>query len=153
MLDQPGNRSPIPHEIHVGRIIAIGRRLELSAIVPIAEALAAGGERAFEIILDSPDAIDAIPELASRYAGGALLVGAGTVLDVASATTAVQAGARFLVSPHIDVELVGWALAHEIPVFPGAFTASEILAAWRAGATAVKLFPASAVGPAYVREM
>jgi 2-dehydro-3-deoxyphosphogluconate aldolase/(4S)-4-hydroxy-2-oxoglutarate aldolase len=153
MLDQPGNRSPIPDEIHAGRVIAIGRRLELSAIVPIAEALVAGGVRAFEVTLDSPDAIAAIQELASRHAGGSLLVGAGTVLDVASATTAVQAGARFLVSPHIDVELVGWSLARAIPVFPGAFTASEILAAWRAGATAVKLFPASAVGPAYVREM
>src|ERR1700694_5669432 len=153
MLDQPGHRSPIPDEIHAGRVIAIGRRLALSAIVPIAEALVAGGVRAFEVTLDSPDAIAAIQELASRYAGGSLLVGAGTVLDVASATAAVQAGARFLVSPHLDVELVGWAVAQGIPVFPGAFTASEILAAWRAGATAVKLFPASAVGPAYVREM
>ena len=153
MLEQPGHRSPIPDQIHAGRVIAIGRRLELRAIVPIAEALVAGGVRAFEVTLDSPDAIAAIQELASRYAVGSLLVGAGTVFDVASATTAVKAGARFLVSPHLDVQLVGWALAREIPVFPGAFTASEILAAWRAGATAVKLFPASAVGPAYVREM
>jgi 2-dehydro-3-deoxyphosphogluconate aldolase/(4S)-4-hydroxy-2-oxoglutarate aldolase len=153
MLDQPDRRSPIPEEIRAGRIIAIGRRLELSAMVPIAEALVAGGVRAFEVTLDSPDAIAAIRELTLHYSDGSLLVGAGTVLDIASAATAVQAGARFLVSPHIDVELVRWAVSQKIPVFPGAFTPSEILAAWRAGASAVKVFPASAVGPSYIREM
>ena len=120
----------------------------------LADALVAGGVRAFEVTLDSLDATAAIHELAHRHhAIGSLLVGAGTVLDVPSATTAVQAGARFLVSPHTDVDLVRWAVAQGIPIFPGAFTPSEILAAWRAGASAVKLFPASAVGPAYVREM
>ena len=119
----------------------------------VAEALVAGGVRAFEVTLDSPDAIHAIRSLAERHADGSLLVGAGTVLDVASATAAIQAGARFLVSPHTDVELIAWAVGRGMPFFPGAFTASEILAAWRAGAAAVKLFPASAVGPAYVREM
>ncbi|MDQ6713927.1 MAG: bifunctional 4-hydroxy-2-oxoglutarate aldolase/2-dehydro-3-deoxy-phosphogluconate aldolase [Candidatus Dormibacteraeota bacterium] len=151
--DLPERRSPIPEEIRAGRVIAIGRRLERRAIVPIAEALVAGGVRAFEVTLDSPDAIATIRELAHRYSGGALLVGAGTVLDVAGATTAVQAGARFLVSPHIDVELVRWAVAQNIPVFSGAFTPSEILAAWRAGASAVKVFPASAMGPSYIREL
>ena len=75
------------------------------------------------------------------------------MLDVASATAAVEAGARFLVSPHTDGELIRWAVARRIPTFPGAFTPSEILAAWRAGASAVKLFPASTVGPSYVREL
>jgi 2-dehydro-3-deoxyphosphogluconate aldolase/(4S)-4-hydroxy-2-oxoglutarate aldolase len=151
--DQPDRRPQIPQQIQTSRVIAIGRRLESSSTMHVAEALVDGGVRAFEVTLDSPDAIGAIRALAERYADGSLLIGAGTVLDVASATTAVQAGARFLVSPHIDVELVRWAVAQRIPIFPGAFTASEILAAWRAGASAVKLFPASAVGPAYVREM
>jgi 2-dehydro-3-deoxyphosphogluconate aldolase/(4S)-4-hydroxy-2-oxoglutarate aldolase len=134
-------------------VIAIGRRLERTSIPQVAEALVAGGVRAFEVTLDSPGAIDTIRTLAERHADGSLLVGAGTVLDVASATAAVQAGARFLVSPHTDVELIEWAAGRGMPFFPGAFTASEILAAWRAGASAVKLFPASVVGPAYVREM
>jgi 2-dehydro-3-deoxyphosphogluconate aldolase / (4S)-4-hydroxy-2-oxoglutarate aldolase len=134
-------------------VIAIGRRLEVSSILQVAEALVAGGVRAFEVTLNSPDAVAAISALARRYSDGTLLVGAGTVLDVADATTAVEAGARFLVSPHTDVELVRWAVARKIPIFPGAFTPSEILAAWRAGASAVKLFPASAVGPSFVREM
>jgi 2-dehydro-3-deoxyphosphogluconate aldolase/(4S)-4-hydroxy-2-oxoglutarate aldolase len=151
--DLSGRRPRIPDEIRASRVIAIGRRLERNSMPQVAEALVAGGVRAFEVTLDSPDAIDAIRSLAARHADGSLLVGAGTVLDVASATAAIQAGARFLVSPHTDVELIAWAVGRGMPFFPGAFTASEILAAWRAGAAAVKLFPASAVGPAYVREM
>jgi len=151
--DLSGRRPRIPDEIRASGVIAIGRRLERNSILRVAEALLAGGVSAFEVTLDSPDAIDAIRSLTERHADGSLLVGAGTVLDVASATAAIQAGARFLVSPHTDVELIAWAADRGMPFFPGAFTASEILAAWRAGAAAVKLFPASAVGPAYVREM
>ena len=134
-------------------MVGIGRRLEPSSIMPVAEALVAGGVRAFEVTLDSPGAMAAIRALAKQYSDGSLLVGAGTVLDVASAIAAVEAGARFLVSPHTDSELVRWAVARRIAVFPGAFTPSEILAAWRAGASAVKLFPASTVGPSYLREL
>jgi 2-dehydro-3-deoxyphosphogluconate aldolase/(4S)-4-hydroxy-2-oxoglutarate aldolase len=151
--DTPLRRPPIPEAIQSGRVIAIGRRLEPGSIVRVAAALVAGGVRAFEVTLDSPDAIAGIRALAERHADGSLLVGAGTVLDLAGAATAVRAGARFLVSPHTDVELVHWAADQGLPVFPGALTPSEILAAWRAGASAVKLFPASAVGPSYVREM
>ena len=147
------SRPPIPAEISAGGVIAIGRRLELSSILQVADALVAGGVRAFEVTLNSPDALAAISALVQRHSDGTLLVGAGTVFDIAGATAAVEAGARFLVSPHTDVELVRWAVAQKIPIFPGAFTPSEILAAWRAGASAVKLFPASAVGASYVREM
>jgi 2-dehydro-3-deoxyphosphogluconate aldolase/(4S)-4-hydroxy-2-oxoglutarate aldolase len=153
LLDEPFRRPLIPDAIQSSRVIAIGRRLEPSSIMHVAEALLAGGVRAFEVTLDSPDALTAISALAQRYSDGSLLVGAGTVLDLAGATTAVRAGARFLVSPHTDGELIHWAVDQRLPVFPGALTPSEILAAWRAGASAVKLFPASAVGPAYVREM
>ncbi len=111
----------------------------------------AGGVRAFEVTLNSPDAFGAISALAERW-GERLLVGAGTVLDVDGATRAVDAGARFIVSPHTESALIDWALARGLPVFPGAFSPTEILTAWRAGATAVKLFPASVAGPAFVRE-
>lgn len=147
------SRPPIPAEISAGGVIAIGRRLELSSILQVADALVAGGVRAFEVTLNSPDALAAIRALGQRHSDGTLLVGAGTVLDIAGATAAVEAGARFLVSPHTDLELVRWAVAQKIPIFPGALTPTEILAAWQAGASAVKLFPASAVGASYVREM
>jgi 2-dehydro-3-deoxyphosphogluconate aldolase/(4S)-4-hydroxy-2-oxoglutarate aldolase len=147
------SRPPIPVEISTGRVIAIGRRLQPSSILPIAEALTAGGVRAFEVTMDSPNAIVAVTALAREYSNGPLVLGAGTVLDIPTAAAAVDAGARFLVTPHIDLELIQWAVEREIPIFPGAFTPTEILAAWRAGASAVKLFPASAVGPKFVREM
>jgi 2-dehydro-3-deoxyphosphogluconate aldolase/(4S)-4-hydroxy-2-oxoglutarate aldolase len=146
-------RPPVPDEIRSGRVIAIGRRLQPGSILPIAEALAEGGVRAFEVTMDSLDAIAALTALAREYSNGPLVLGAGTVLDIPSAEAAVDAGARFLVTPHIDLELIQWAVDREIPIFPGAFTPTEILAAWRAGASAVKLFPASAVGPKFVREL
>jgi len=131
--------------------VAIGRGLPAERIERIAEGLVAGGVRAFEVTLNSPDAFGAISALAVRW-GERLLVGAGTVLDVEGAAQAVDSGARFIVSPHTESDLIDWAVARGLPVFPGALSPTEILTAWRAGATAVKLFPASVAGPAFVRE-
>ena len=72
-----------------------------------------------------------------------MLIGAGTILSIEAAGRAVDAGASFLVMPHTDPELVAWAASRGVPAFPGASTPTEILTAWRAGAAAVKLFPAS----------
>jgi 2-dehydro-3-deoxyphosphogluconate aldolase/(4S)-4-hydroxy-2-oxoglutarate aldolase len=144
-------RPALPGAIAEGRIVAIGRNLDPSRLEGIAEALLEGGVRAFEITLGSPDALAGIAAIASRY-GDELLVGAGTVLDIPSATRALDAGARFLVMPHTDCSLVSWAAERGVPAFPGAFTPTEILQGWRAGACAVKLFPASVAGPAFIRE-
>jgi 2-dehydro-3-deoxyphosphogluconate aldolase/(4S)-4-hydroxy-2-oxoglutarate aldolase len=141
----------MPEEIVGPRVVAIGRGLPAERIERIAEGLVAGGIRAFEITLNSPNAFGAIAALAKRW-GERLLVGAGTVLDVEGAAQAVDAGARFIVSPHTEPALIDWAVARGLPVLPGAFSPTEILTAWRAGATAVKLFPASVAGPAFVRE-
>jgi 2-dehydro-3-deoxyphosphogluconate aldolase/(4S)-4-hydroxy-2-oxoglutarate aldolase len=141
----------LPEEIAGPRVVAIGRALPSDQVERIAEGLVAGGIRAFEITLNSPDALSAISMLAERW-GDRLLVGAGTVLDIDGAKRAADAGARFIVSPHTDPELVGWAVGRGLPVFPGAFSPTEILLAWNAGATAVKLCPASVAGPAFVRE-
>jgi len=152
-MHMKGSRPPIPQEISAGRIIAIGRRLQPDSIVGVAQALVEGGVRAFEVTMDSRDAAAAVTKLAQRYSDGSLLLGAGTVVDITSAAAALQAGARFLVTPHTDLELIDWAVARGVPIFPGAFTPTEILAAWRAGASAVKLFPASVAGPSFVRQM
>jgi 2-dehydro-3-deoxyphosphogluconate aldolase / (4S)-4-hydroxy-2-oxoglutarate aldolase len=146
-------RRPVPEAILGGRVIAIARGLDPSHMVDIANALVDGGVGAFEVTLNSRAAVDAIAAVRSAVPAERLLVGAGTVLDVASAEAAVAAGAQFLVMPHTDLGLVEWAAGRDVTVFPGAFTPTEILAAWRAGATAVKLFPASAVGPSFVREL
>ena len=123
----------------------------------MADALVAGGIGAFELTLnDLEDASLAAVEAAARYAaasGGLMSIGAGTVLTVDAARQAVDAGASFLVAPNMDPEIVRWAAERGIPMLPGAATATEVLSAWRAGAAAVKVFPASAVGPSFLREL
>lgn len=147
-------RIALPDGIVEGGVVAIGRRLDPERVVAIADGLLNGGVDAFELTLNEPQAaaLESIAAVARHAAGTPLWVGAGTVLSIDAAHRAVDAGARFLVMPHVDPELVGWAAAAGIPAFPGAFTPSEILLAWRAGAAAVKLFPASVAGPAFVRE-
>ena len=156
MTDAPrggGPRPDIPEAVIGPRVIAIARRLDPERLARIAEGLLAGGVRAFEVTLDSAGAVDAIAALADRFAGTQLVVGAGTVLDPDAARAAVAAGARFIVSPHTDPAIVAAARDLGVPAFPGALTPSEVLAAWRAGASAVKVFPVSAVGPSFVREL
>ncbi len=121
----------------------------------VAEALATGGVLAFELTLNDPEAdalraIEAAAAVASRLG---LDIGAGTVLSVDAARRAIDAGATFLVMPHLDTEIVSWAAERGIPVLPGCATPTEVLAGWRAGAAAIKVFPASSLGPAFVREL
>jgi 2-dehydro-3-deoxyphosphogluconate aldolase/(4S)-4-hydroxy-2-oxoglutarate aldolase len=147
------DRPALPAAISEGRVVAIARRLDPATLPAIAEALAANGIRAFEVTLNSPGAIDSIRRLAAGPLAERLLVGAGTVLSVDEAAAALDAGARFLVTPHLDVELVAWAAERGVPILPGTFSPTEMLTAWRAGAAAVKLFPASVAGPAFIRDV
>jgi 2-dehydro-3-deoxyphosphogluconate aldolase/(4S)-4-hydroxy-2-oxoglutarate aldolase len=138
-----------------GGVVAIGRHVAADSAPDVARALADGGVRAFELTLNEPeaDALRAIEAVARVAAGLGLEIGAGTVLTIDAAERAIDAGATFLVSPHLDPALVTWAATRGIPAFPGCSTPTEILSAWRAGAAAVKLFPASVVGPAFIREL
>ena len=137
-----------------GGVVAIGRRVAPSAVAAIADALADGGVRAFELTLNDPEdeALRSIEAAARIGPGLGVQVGAGTVLTIEAAGRAVDAGAAFLVMPHLDPELVRWAQARGIPALPGCATPSEILTAWRAGAAAMKVFPASSLGPSFLRE-
>jgi 2-dehydro-3-deoxyphosphogluconate aldolase / (4S)-4-hydroxy-2-oxoglutarate aldolase len=133
------------------RIVAILRGCDPEQIVPVASALYEGGVRALEVTLNSDDAFGAIEELSDRL-GDRLLIGAGTVLDAAEATSAIAAGARFIISPSLDVNTIRRTLDLGVLSIPGAFTATEILTAYRFGAGIVKVFPAS-IGPAYFRDL
>jgi 2-dehydro-3-deoxyphosphogluconate aldolase / (4S)-4-hydroxy-2-oxoglutarate aldolase len=150
----PFPRPALPPQLVQGRIVAIGRRLDPALVDGVGEALLAAGIGCFEITLNEPeaDALGSIALLARRFEGR-LLVGAGTVLSIGAAERAIDAGATFLVSPHTDEALVAWAAGRGVPAFPGALTPTEIVRAWNAGAAAVKLFPASAVGPSFLREL
>ena len=148
-------RPTIPDGIKAAGVVAIGRRVPAERAPQIVEALGAGGVRAFELTLNDPeaDALRSIEAVARVAAASGVDVGAGTVLSVEAARRAIDAGATFLVMPHLDMNLVTWAAAQGIPTFPGAATPTEVFAAWRAGAAAVKVFPASSVGPAFLREI
>ena len=134
-------RTAVPARVRDGRVIAIARGLPAERLVDVAAALREGGVRVFEVTLSSPDALAglaAVVAAEARHGADGLLVGAGTILSIGQARAALDAGARFLVMPHLDAELVAWAAGRGIPAFPGAMTPTEILAAWRAGAAAVK---------------
>ena len=122
-------------------VIAILRGNYDGWFVRIAETLADAGIRAVEVTMNSPKAGEGI-RLVRETLGNKILMGAGTVLDVQSARTVLDAGARFVVAPNTNPELVRFAVDNGICVVPGAYTATEILVAVELGATLVKIFPA-----------
>lgn len=142
-------RPPIPDQIARQRVVAIARRLSPAQIDVLTGALLDNGVGVLEVTLDGEDAVATIADLE----GSGLLLGAGTVMSVQQAETAVEAGARFIVSPHTDEAVVTWAVDNGVPVMPGAQTPTEIARAWDLGCSAVKLFPASVGGPGLLRTL
>lgn len=131
-------------------VIAVIRAGSVDEARRLVRAVRDGGIDVVEVTFTVPGAPDLIRELASD-AGGALVVGAGTVLTADQAHEALDAGAGFIVSPGLSVEVVRVAIASGVAVIPGCMTVTEILAALEAGADAVKLFPAGVLGPGFVR--
>ncbi|HWM11635.1 MAG TPA: bifunctional 4-hydroxy-2-oxoglutarate aldolase/2-dehydro-3-deoxy-phosphogluconate aldolase [Solirubrobacteraceae bacterium] len=135
--------------LRAARVIAVLRTPDADSGVRAARALAEGGVRAIELTFTTPGAEDAIRRARAEL-GDEVVVGAGTIRDRAQLDAALVAGADFLVTPHLDHELLDAMLATGRAVLPGTLTPSEVGAALAAGAEAVKLFPASVVGPSYV---
>jgi 2-dehydro-3-deoxyphosphogluconate aldolase/(4S)-4-hydroxy-2-oxoglutarate aldolase len=116
-------------------------------------ALKAGGLDVLEVTMTVPGAIDLIKTLADQH-GTDTLIGAGTVLDPETAQACIQAGAQFIVSPALNEETISFCRQQGVAIFPGALTPTEVMRAWKAGADAVKVFPAGAVGGAsYLRAL
>src|SRR5271169_6029588 len=116
-----------------------------------AEAILSGGIAIAEITMTVPDALHVLERVAKRF-GDQVLLGAGTVLDAKSCEAAIAAGAEFIVTPSLEMEVIATAKRFSKPCFPGALTPTEILAAWRAGADMVKVFPCGPVGgPSYIK--
>jgi 2-dehydro-3-deoxyphosphogluconate aldolase/(4S)-4-hydroxy-2-oxoglutarate aldolase len=133
-------------------VIAIMRASSSDQLLQAADAIREGGVAAIEVTMTTPGALAVIEQAAARY-GQDVLFGAGTVLDAESARAAILAGARFVVAPTLDLETIGLCRRYSVPVFPGAYTPTEILAAWQAGADMVKVFPASVGGPALIKAL
>src|SRR5437667_1692602 len=133
-------------------VIAVVRAQQPEQIIPLSEALIAGGVIAVEITLTTPNAIEAIRE-AKQKVGARALIGVGTVLDVASCRAAIEAGADFVVSPILRPELVGVVHSTDRPIMLGAYTPTEAQLAHEAGADFIKIFPADGLGPNYIRAL
>lgn len=138
--------------LHQHRAIAVIRSPTLERGLQMARAMAAGGMHLIEITWTSDQAAALISQLRTQLPD--CQIGAGTLLSQDQLQAAIAAGAQFLFSPHTDPPLIRRALAQGIPMIPGAFTPSEIVTAWQAGASSVKVFPIQAMGGAtYIQSL
>ncbi|MER2007245.1 MAG: bifunctional 4-hydroxy-2-oxoglutarate aldolase/2-dehydro-3-deoxy-phosphogluconate aldolase [Psychrobacillus sp.] len=133
-------------------IIPVLRKIPYEKSAGIIQALYDGGIRAVEITMDSENAEAMIREALDRFSGK-LLVGAGTVLTIADCDRAMDAGAQFLVAPNFNSGVLAYAVEKNVPFIPGVFTPSEMVLADQAGAAMVKLFPASTLGPGFIKDV
>ena len=133
-------------------VLAIMRATSSDQLLAAADAIRAGGVHAIEVTMTTPGALDVMRQAVARY-GSDMLFGAGTVLDPETARAAILAGAQFVVSPSLNVNTIALCHRYAVPVMPGAYTPTEILAAWEAGADIVKVFPASIGGPEYIKAL
>lgn len=144
------SRDSILNRVLEGGIVAVVRSEAPDQLVKVVEALAAGGVTAAEITFTVPNALDVIRDV-RRALGQRVVLGAGTVLDPETARAALLAGAEYLVAPTVNLDVIRLCRRYDKPIMPGAFTPTEILTAWEAGADVVKVFPADVGGPAYFK--
>ncbi|HLC04511.1 MAG TPA: bifunctional 4-hydroxy-2-oxoglutarate aldolase/2-dehydro-3-deoxy-phosphogluconate aldolase [Anaerolineales bacterium] len=137
-------------QIEEGGVIAIVRFDRSEELIQVARAVRAGGVRAIEFTMTTPNALSII-EQSVREFGQDVLLGAGTVLDAETARAAILAGAEFVVAPTLNPAVIEMCRRYSKVVIPGAFTATEILTAWECGADFVKVFPAEFGGAAYLK--
>jgi len=141
------NKTEVLQRIRATGLIPVVRAESADLAMRAVEAIKAGGVDVLEVTMTVPGAIDVIAKLAATF-GAEVVIGAGTVLDPDTANKCVQAGAQFIVSPALNEETISFCRRNEVGVFPGALTPTEVVRAWNAGADAVKVFPAGAVGGA-----
>lgn len=139
----------LPEVVLDERIVPVARGLDPTSAPGLVAALDEGGIHSVEITVEGEGGFAAIESVSAT----GVAVGAGTVLGIAEADRAVESGATFLVSPHLEPELVSWAIERGVPIVPGGLTPTEIVSAWKLGPPAVKVFPASVGGPAYLRSL
>lgn len=146
------NRETHLKQVLESGIVAIVRSADPGPLVEVVKALADGGVTVTEVTFTVPNALEVIRE-AKRQLGDRVLLGAGTVLDPETARAALLAGAEFIVSPNTNPDVIRLCRRYDKLVMPGAFTPTEVVTAWEAGADIVKVFPADVVGPAYFKAL
>lgn len=146
------NKAEVLQRIRTLKLIPVLRAPSADEALALVEVLVAGGVGVVELTLTVPDAIAAMRRIRQQFPK--LLLGAGTVLDAESARICLLEGAQFVVSPALNLKTVELCQRYGTAIFPGALTPTEIVTAWQAGADAIKIFPASAMGgAAYLRSL
>jgi 2-dehydro-3-deoxyphosphogluconate aldolase/(4S)-4-hydroxy-2-oxoglutarate aldolase len=156
-LSQPAQNTVMSKEQQLQQvldsgIVAVVRSPDGSLLVDVCRALADGGVNVVEITMTVPDALDVVRAV-RRQLGDRLLLGAGTILDPETARLALLAGAEYLVCPTVNLDVIRLCQRYDKLVMPGAFTPTEVLAAWEAGADIVKVFPADVLGPPFFKAL
>ncbi len=144
-------RFPLQRVLDCG-IVAVVRSNDSSQLVEVCKALVDGGVDVAEITFTVPNALEVLAAV-RKALGDRLLLGAGTVLDTETARAAILAGAEYLVSPTLNLEVIKLAKRYGKMIMPGVYTPTEALTAWEAGADILKVFPAEIVGPAFFKAM
>jgi 2-dehydro-3-deoxyphosphogluconate aldolase/(4S)-4-hydroxy-2-oxoglutarate aldolase len=150
-MTRMSKESHLRHVLDSG-IVAVVRSPDSQQLVDVCRALADGGVTVVEITLTVPDALDVVRAV-RRALGDRILLGAGTILDPETARAALLAGAEYLVAPTVNLDVIRLCQRYDKLVMPGAFTPTEILTAWEAGADIVKVFPAEVLGPAFFKAL
>ena len=146
------NKTDILAKIKETGIVPVIRAKSADEALKLTEAIYDGGINIFEITMTVPGAIEVIKELTEKYKeNNDVVIGAGSVLDAPTAKTAIQAGAKFVVGPSFDKEMVSLCNRYQVPVIPGAVTPTEVVKAMEAGADVVKIFPATLFGPKIIK--
>ncbi len=135
-----------------GGIVAVVRSDSSESLVKVVAALAEGGVSAAEVTFTVPDAVDVIRQV-RREVRDAVVLGAGTVLDPETARAALLAGAEYIVSPIVNLDVIRLCRRYDKVAMPGAFTPTEVVTAWEAGADVVKIFPADVGGASYLKAL
>ncbi|WP_396642484.1 bifunctional 4-hydroxy-2-oxoglutarate aldolase/2-dehydro-3-deoxy-phosphogluconate aldolase [Microbacterium sp.] len=147
-----GERIPRSAVLTRDPIVAVLRADHAVEYPPVIDALLSGGVRSIELTLSTHGVFDHLEELVARV-GSDGEVGVGTVTTLAEAELAIASNAAFVVTPVMNPDVIGACVAAGLPVYPGGLSPTEVQLGWAAGATAVKIFPASAVGPDYVNQL
>ena len=145
-------RAAVTAQIEALGVVAVIRLKDPGKLRAVVDAMTEGGVRALEVTMTVPGAVDLIRTLAATLPDGFLL-GAGTVIDPATARAVIDAGARFVVGPVFRPDVIAACHEHDVPVMPGCFSPTEILAAHECGADIIKVFPATMLGPQFLKDV
>lgn len=152
MTGETSARVALPERTVESRLIIVARAQRAEDYEPVLDVLIDAGIRSIELTLTTPGTFDRLPQLLAQYDGVADL-GVGTVTNSEDLGRAVDAGARYLVTPITSTAFVQQATDAGVPIIPGGLTPTELFASWSAGASAVKVFPAGQVGPGYLKDL